>query len=279
MRIVVGVAAATSVVVSLVAVLLLGERDRGQSITPTTAQPTRGPTERGSELAGLRDSLERERTARLALARRVEGLREALEKASSATARTLESDTRRTVTSSHPAEASDLESDFAELWFSEQALRDEGLSATEVQRLRRRFDEVELEKLYARDRALREGWSSSSRHYAELRDIRREFRDEVGDDDYDRVLYASGRKNRVRVLDLLRGSAAEDSGIEVGDVVYRYAGERVFDPSTLYIQTTQGRLGESVEIEVLRDDEIIALTIPRGPLGGKMLHFSVPPGS
>ena len=237
-----------------------------------------GPIADDSELAALRNELERERHARLALVRQIDDLWEALAQGrSEPAAQSARGSARRTV--SQARNAVDPESELAEGWFSEQALRDHGMSENEIQRLRQRFDEVELEKLYARDRAAREGWTDSSRHYKEMRDIQTRFREELGERDYDAVLYASGRNNRVRVLDLLNGSAAADSGVQRGDVVYSYAGQRVFDPATLYLWTQEGEIGESVELEVLRGNRIVTFEVPRGPLGGKMEHFTAPPGS
>ena len=278
LRIVIAVAAATSLVVSIGASLLFSG---GESEAPAVAaapRRERGPTDDGSELAALRNELERERNSRLLLVRQIDDLWEALAQGQSGpAAQPAGGSTRRAA--SQPRKAVDPENEMAEGWFSEQALRDQGMSENEIQRLRSRFDEVELEKLYARDRAARDGWTDSSRHYQEMLDIQSEFRAELGEHDYDAVLYASGRNNRVRVQDLLRGSAAADAGVQSGDVILSYAGERVFDPSTLYQWTKEGAIGESVELEILRGGRIVTVEVPRGPLGGKMQHFAAPPGS
>ena len=226
-------------------------------------------------LTEIREELARERKARLALNTEIIELWAQL-----AEILTLYDPAQHGAVSesSETASKADLESEFAELWFDEQALIDQGMSVSEVKRLRARFDEVELEKLTARDRAARDGWSSSSRHSQELRDIQTRYREEIGDEDYDRVLYASGRKNRVRVSDLLGGSAAANSGVRVGDVIYSYAGRRVFDPSSLYVMTTQGEADEYVQIVVIRDNRPFRLTTVRGPLGTKLAHTSTAPG-
>ncbi len=278
LRIVIAVAAATSLVASFGATWLFGGGDPGAPAVAAAPERKQGPTTDGSEIAALRNELEQERKARLALARQIDDLWEALAQGQSGpAAQPAGGSTRRAV--SQPRNAVDPENEMAEGWFSEQVLRDQGMSENEIQRLRQRFDEVELEKLYARDRAAREGWTDSSRHYKEMLDIQSEFREELGEYDYDAVLYASGRNNRVRIQDLLRGSAAADAGVQAGDVILSYAGDRVFDPSTLYKWTKEGAIGESVELEVLRGKRIVRIEVPRGPLGGKMEHFSAPPGS
>jgi len=278
LRIVIVVAAATSLVVSIGATWLFGGGEPGAPAVAAAPERERGPATDGSELAALRNELERERNSRLTLVRQIDDLWEALDEGQSGAAvQPAGGSTRRAV--SQPRNAVDPENEMAEGWFSEQALRDQGMSENEIQRLRSRFDEVELEKLYARDRAAREGWTDSSRHYKEMLDIQSQFREEIGEHDYDAVLYASGRNNRVRVQDLLRGSAAADAGVQAGDVILSYAGERVFDPSMLYKWTKEGAIGESVELEVLRGGRIVMVEVPRGPLGGKMQHFATPPGS
>jgi hypothetical protein len=221
-------------------------------------------------LTKLREEFEQERAARLALGDELSELRQHLSE--------IRTHSDRNPTETAPQATSetnkngDLESEFAEFWFDEQALYDEGLGVSEVNRLHQRFDEVELEKLAARDRAARDGWSSSSRLSQELRDIQTRFRKELGDEDYDKILYAAGLRNRVRVDDLLRGSVASDSGIMVGDEIYSYAGERIFNPSSLYILTTQGEADEIVEIVILRDGDLYLVTAQRGPLGTKLGH-------
>jgi len=288
LRIVIGVAAATSLIVSLAVGLLLApdaaEERSALSVPAREKASARDSGDRAervelADLADLRNELDQARRSRQVMARQIDELREKLVLAEGGAApdgvRSQPAGRRLAVT--QPAYEAETAPEFAELWFSEDALRELGLSGREAERLRQLFDDVELEKLEARDRALREGWSSSSRHSRELREISTGFREELSDADYDRVLYASGRKNRVRVGDLLRGSAAEKSGVEVGDIVMRYGGERVFDPTTLYLQTTQGDFGENIELEVMRDNEIVRLVVPRGPLGGKMDHFVASP--
>ena len=287
LRIVIGVAAFTILLVSVGTVWILKPDAGSQQAAARPverAAPERPGTPSLSDpgesaaIAALRDALEREHAARLKMAEQIELLREDLAQSSSQPAAPNHGPARHAATTP-PELGVETASEFAELWFNEQALLEVGLSQHEIEELRRQFDEVELEKLEARDRALREGWSSSSRHSRELRDIHTRFRQDIGEENYDRVLYASGRKNRVRVGDLLRGSAAEDSGVEVGDVIIRYAGQRVFDPSTLYIWTTKGDFGESIILEVQRGNETIRLAVPRGPLGGKLVSFATPPGS
>ena len=152
-------------------------------------------------------------------------------------------------------------------WFNGEALDAIGLAAHRVERLRQRFAEQELAKLYLRDLAVRENWQGKPRYAKELQDLRDALRDELGEDDFDCMLYAAGRPNRIRVQEVLGGSPAESAGFEAGDLVLAYEGSRVFGAKALMDATTLGRPGASTAIRILRGDDERQLYAPRGPLG------------
>jgi hypothetical protein len=94
------------------------------------------------------------------------------------------------------------------------------------------------------------------------------LRNELGDDSYDRFLFASGRSNRVRVREVMKGSAAEQAGLNNGDIVISYANERVFNFGDLQRLSYKGQSGELVMLEVRgADGNVSQLVMPRGPLG------------
>ncbi len=93
------------------------------------------------------------------------------------------------------------------------------------------------------------------------------LRQELGDADYDRYLYATGQPNRVRVAQVIETSPAAQAGLAAGDTVLSYAGERVFNFRELVALTTAGEPGEMVAMEVLRDGSRTQLYLPRGPIG------------
>lgn len=157
------------------------------------------------------------------------------------------------------------------------ALEAAGWLPTEIERLRREFDAYELERLYLRDQATREGWRGGARFRREQRELLDELRGELGEDDYDAALYAEGRQNRVMVQSLLDDSPAQASGLRVGDEIIRYAGERIFEPIRLVRLTVAGEAGRPVEMRVLRGGEEIRLFVPRGPLGVRLRPVSRPP--
>jgi len=84
---------------------------------------------------------------------------------------------------------------------------------------------------------------------------------------YERYLKANNRSTNVSVGSILGSSPGENAGLQTGDRIVRYAGERVFNVRDLNNLTVQGTAGESVLIEVERNGSPLQLTIPRGPVG------------
>lgn len=139
-------------------------------------------------------------------------------------------------------------------------------------------NDAQLQRLELRDRAIREGWINSDRFREESAALRsdRQLRETLGDDAFDKLLVAEGRDNRVRIETVIENSAADISGIEVGDVVVRYADDRVFQFGDLRDATTAGERDETVSIQVRRDGEVIDLVIPRGPMGVSLSRVTEP---
>ena len=97
---------------------------------------------------------------------------------------------------------------------------------------------------------------------------RQQLREELGDDLYDRYLYATGRSNRVTVSGVVSTSPAEQAGLKRGDMILSYDGERVFGMNDIIRLSHQGEMGGSVSLEVQKaDGRRETLYLPRGPLG------------
>lgn len=150
---------------------------------------------------------------------------------------------------------------------------DAGFPPDRAADLKARQDELSLQRLFLRDQARREGWMGSERYRTELAQINEgveQLRTELGDNDYDRFLYATGRPNRVLVRTTLTGGPAQEAGLQPGDAILSYDGSRVFDTRSLVTMTQGGSFGTPTSIEVERDGERLVLYIPRGPLGLNM---------
>jgi len=154
--------------------------------------------------------------------------------------------------------------------FDEDALRAAGLSMTTVKQTRERFEQLEMDRLFLRDRAIREGWMGTVRYSNEVEKLegrKQDINNSLGDNGYDAYLYATNQSNRVLIREMLQGSPAKAAGLLPGDMVLSYDRKRMFATRDLQNATAGGRAGESVPVEILRNGQPMTLYIPRGPLG------------
>lgn len=155
-----------------------------------------------------------------------------------------------------------------------------GIEPQQAEYIMRRQGEMDMQRLELRDRAIREGTLGTKEYANALRELNRDnpkLRDELGDDTYDRYLYASGQNNRVVVTSVIPGSAADQAGIRVGDMILNYGDSRVFTWPELRKATTEGYRGEYITLNVQRDQQTLSMLVPRGPLGIRMRSGSTPP--
>lgn len=139
-----------------------------------------------------------------------------------------------------------------------------GLTREEYEALEDRYQAIYLEDFEQQWLRRRERFLDSEA----LPDPRAQLRSELGDDGYDRYLYASGSPNRVRVRSVMQGSAASFAGLREGDVILSYGGERVFDFQDLRRASYRGEPGENVILEVRRaDGGYEQVLMRRGPMG------------
>ena len=139
-----------------------------------------------------------------------------------------------------------------------------GFSTERAQWLLQREDEIEMEVLQARYEATQGG--ASAEEVAALNPSRM-LREELGDTDYEKYLEGMGRPTAVNVREVLTSSPAQLAGLEPGDEIVAYDGQRVFDMTELNELTYAGSRGETVAIDVVRDGQPIQLYVERGPIG------------
>ena len=152
----------------------------------------------------------------------------------------------------------------------EERLASSGFTPQQFEDLRRREEGAQMQQIELNDRAIREGWVNSPRYFEEINRLTSgadSIRRELGDDAYDRYLYASGSSNRIAVGNVIATSPAEQAGFQAGDVIRSYGGERVFSSAQLVNLRSAGNLGKSVVVEIIRDGELMQITMPRGPMG------------
>lgn len=145
-----------------------------------------------------------------------------------------------------------------------------GVDSEQARAIQARQDQYQLARLELIDLAEREKWRDTdefSERMSQLDEQRPDLRDELGDENYDRYLFESGRNNRVIVSAIIPGSVAEIAGLKAGDMVLSYANERIFSTRELQQATREGLRGESVALTVQRQGQTLFFDLPRGPLG------------
>ena len=96
------------------------------------------------------------------------------------------------------------------------------------------------------------------------------LREELGDSQYDEYLYQSKQSNRIKIISVMLGSAAEQAGLEKNDIILSYDDKRMFTWPELKQATTEGELGAYTSINISRNGEVFSYSVPRGTLGIQM---------
>jgi hypothetical protein len=146
-----------------------------------------------------------------------------------------------------------------------EALIQAGFLPSQAEAITRREQELQMQALQARFEAERSGepvdWRADRAMASDT------LRAELGDADYERYLEATGRPTRVSVSSVIESSPAQAAGLQPGDEIYRYDGQRVFSMTDLTRQTMEGEPGETVVVDVMRDGNLVQVAMPRGPVG------------
>lgn len=95
----------------------------------------------------------------------------------------------------------------------------------------------------------------------------RTIREDLGDDQYELYLETTGRPTTVPVAAIAENSAGAAAGLQVGDEIVSYDGERVFSLLDLQQSTQTGTTGQTVIVDVKRGDSVLSMAIPRGQIG------------
>ena len=98
------------------------------------------------------------------------------------------------------------------------------------------------------------------------------LRDEIGDTEYEMYLAADNRPTSVGISSVMASSPGERAGLQAGDEIVGYDGERVFSSSELIQQTMAGGDG-NVVVDVVRDGSAMQIVLPRGPIGVEIGRF------
>ena len=106
-----------------------------------------------------------------------------------------------------------------------------GIDVVQAESLAKQGQEQEMAALYLRNQAIREGWYNTERYFeenAKLDNQESKIRQQIGDDNYDRFLFAAGQANRVTIQHVIESSPAQKAGLKTDDVILKYNDKRIF---------------------------------------------------
>ena len=128
-----------------------------------------------------------------------------------------------------------------------------------------RESELQMESLRARYEAERSG--DPADFFRSRNATSDALRAELGEADYERYLVANDRSTNVTVSSVIDSSPAQSAGLQSGDEIVRYDGERIFNMTDLTRQTMDGTAGQNVVVDIMRDGTPMQIVMPRGPVG------------
>ena len=145
------------------------------------------------------------------------------------------------------------------------SLIDAGLAPDRADWILRRESELRYESMQARFEArnsgTEQGWFDAAVNPESM------LRAEIGDADYEMYLEGNNRPTSVSISNVMASSPGERAGLQAGDEIVNYDGQRVFSTWEL-VQQTMGGGGEgTVVVDLLRDGAPIQIVLPRGPIG------------
>ncbi|MDJ0761016.1 MAG: PDZ domain-containing protein [Woeseiaceae bacterium] len=140
-----------------------------------------------------------------------------------------------------------------------------GFSPDRAETIARREAELRMEAMQARFEARQSG--EPVNFFEAQMGADQTLRAELGDTEYEQYLEASNRSTSIGINNVMEFSPAAEAGLQRGDRIVRYNGERVFNLGDLNRLQMQDNVGANVVIDVMRDGAPLQVTVPRGPLG------------
>lgn len=147
-----------------------------------------------------------------------------------------------------------------------QQLEDAGFDPDTIAQIRRREGEVRMAQLQSRYETMRN--PEDANQLNPVQSVQQALREELGDEEYDRYLFATGQPNRVQIRDVIDGSPGQKAGIQAGDMILSYDNVRVFSMRDVVRQVQEGSAGVSVPVRVRRENgNESTVYLLRGPIG------------
>jgi len=155
-----------------------------------------------------------------------------------------------------------------------------GMSIDEADKLLRRMSQQEYQRLELQNNIRRNQGASSNEYREQLRKLNQNkisLRSELGDDAYDKYLFASQQNNRVKVTSVMAGSPAESSGFESNDIILSYDDQKILNWADIRRVTLEGDINSYTNVNILRNGESMSLMVPRGTLGVQLEPVQLDP--
>jgi len=146
-----------------------------------------------------------------------------------------------------------------------ELLIEAGFLPSQAAIIARRESELQMESLRTRYEAERSGDPAEFFRNRNASNVT--LREELGDADFERYLNANNRSTSITVSSVIESSPAQSAGLQPGDEIVRYDGERVFNMSDLTRRTMDGAAGQNVMVDIMRNGNPMQIVMPRGPVG------------
>lgn len=140
-----------------------------------------------------------------------------------------------------------------------------GFSDVRAEWLLQRESELRMEAMQLRYEAMRS--PDGVRPIEALMSPDRLLRNEIGDAEYELYLEAQNLPTSVNINSVFGASPAQTAGLQQGDRITHYDGERVYSTFDLTRQTMEGEPGANVVVDFIRDGVPMQVVMQRGPLG------------
>ena len=138
-----------------------------------------------------------------------------------------------------------------------------GFSADRAEWIMQRESELQMDSM----QAMFDARQSGERPDRSRLDPDQALRAELGDVEYEQYLEANGRSTAVAVGSVLESSPGQRAGLQSGDQIVGYNGQRVFSYGELSEQTMSATPGQSVVVDIVRDGVPMQVVVDAGPIG------------
>ncbi|MEO1247519.1 MAG: PDZ domain-containing protein [Pseudomonadota bacterium] len=142
-------------------------------------------------------------------------------------------------------------------------LTEGGFAVDEAERILEKRSELQWDLIQSQHEARQEGAGFDSRSLDNNLDWR--LRQDLGDAEYERYLEAMRQPTRMTVTNVYASSPASRIGLQPGDQIVAYNGQRVFSATELRAFTNDA--GGNAIVDVVRDGTQLQLSVPAGPMG------------